>query len=59
MASPASSKFQKIILKLSGQALAGPDGEVFSPAALATVAERVKAAAETGIRIGLVCGEGT
>ena len=58
MVSPSSSRYKKIILKLSGQALAGSDGEVFSPAALGTVAERVKAAAETGIRIGLVCGGG-
>ncbi len=52
------ARFNRILLKLSGEALMG-DGQVnIDPATVASLAEEIKAAKETGLEICLVIGGG-
>ncbi len=51
-------KYNRILLKLSGEALAGDKGHGFSEEEVSRVAEEVKKVADKGIQIGIVIGGG-
>lgn len=51
-------KYKRIILKLSGEALANKDGTILNPEKLNVIAEAVKAMHEQGVEIGIVIGAG-
>ena len=50
--------YHRILLKLSGEALAGDGEEIFSPAVLTRVAIEIRALVEDGIQVGIVVGGG-
>ncbi len=50
--------YKRILLKLSGEALAGTQGSGINTAVLNQIAQDVKVAHETGVEIGLVIGGG-
>ena len=51
-------QYKRILLKLSGESLQGEQKYGLSPAVLQSYAEQIKAAAETGVQIGIVIGGG-
>lgn len=51
-------KYKRIILKLSGEALANKDGTILDPEKLNVIAKAVKAMHEEGVEIGIVIGAG-
>lgn len=51
-------KYKRIILKLSGEALANKDGTILNPEKLNVIAEAVKAMHKEGVEIGIVIGAG-
>ena len=51
-------KYKRILLKLSGESLQGEQGFGLSTAVLQSYAEQIKAAAATGVQIGIVIGGG-
>ncbi len=51
-------KYKRIILKLSGEALANKDGTILNPEKLNVIAKAVKAMHEEGVEIGIVIGAG-
>ncbi len=51
-------KYNRILLKLSGEALAGEKGRGFSEEEVSRVAEEVKKVSDKGIQIGVVIGGG-
>ena len=54
----APQAYQRILLKLSGEALAGPQGYGIDPSSAAFIAEKIKVIHELGIQIGIVIGAG-
>ena len=50
--------YKRIVLKLSGEALAGPQGYGIDPSSAAFIAEKVKVIHDMGIQIGIVIGAG-
>jgi uridylate kinase len=50
--------FKRIVLKLSGEALAGPQGSGIDPSSAAYIAEKVKAIVEMGVQTAIVIGAG-
>jgi len=54
----AKSKFKRILLKLSGEALAGGRDGGIDPAAINQIADDVKEVHDLGVQIGLVIGGG-
>jgi len=54
----AKPVYKRILLKLSGEALAGAQGTGINTAVIGQIALDIKAAHETGIQIGLVIGGG-
>ena len=50
--------FKRVLLKLSGEALAGPQGQGINTGVIKQIAEDIKAAHDTGVQIGLVIGGG-
>lgn len=52
------SIYKRILLKLSGEALAGPQGTGINTAVIKQIALDIKAAHDTGVEIGLVIGGG-
>jgi uridylate kinase len=50
--------YKRVLLKLSGEALAGGQGQGFDPATLKSIARQVKDAARLGVEMGLVIGGG-
>lgn len=52
------SIYKRILLKLSGEALAGSQGTGINTAVIQQIAEDVKVAHQTGVEIGLVIGGG-
>ena len=52
------SVYKRILLKLSGEALAGDQGTGINPAVINQIAQDVKVAYDTGVQIGLVIGGG-
>ena len=51
-------KYNRILLKLSGESLQGEQKYGLSPAVLQSYAEQIKAVAERGVQIGIVIGGG-
>ncbi len=51
-------KYNRILLKLSGESLQGEQKYGLSPAVLQSYAEQIKAVAESGVHIGIVIGGG-
>ena len=51
-------KYNRILLKLSGESLQGEQKYGLSPAVLQSYAEQIKAVAESGMQIGIVIGGG-
>ena len=51
-------KYNRILLKLSGESLQGEQRYGLSPEVLQSYAEQIKAAAQTGVQIGIVIGGG-
>ena len=51
-------KYNRILLKLSGESLQGEQRYGLSPEVLQSYAEQIKAAAATGVQIGIVIGGG-
>lgn len=54
----AKPKFQRILLKLSGEALQGEGGYGISPPVIEGIAEEIKEVRELGIEVALVIGGG-
>jgi uridylate kinase len=52
------SKYQRILLKLSGEALAGPQSFGIDPDRVKDLAAEIAAVAQAGIQVGLVVGGG-
>lgn len=51
-------KYKRVVLKLSGEALAGEAGFGINPAVIKSIAEQVKEIAELGIEVAVVVGGG-
>jgi len=51
-------KYRRILLKLGGESLAGPEGYGIDPEAVAEVAGKVKAVKDLGVEIAIVLGGG-
>ncbi len=51
-------KYKRILLKLSGESLAGKQKDGFSVGVLESYAKQIKAAADAGVQIGIVIGGG-
>jgi len=54
----AVPKYKRILLKLGGEALAGPGGYGISPDMAEEVAAKVKAVRDLGVQVGIVIGAG-
>ncbi len=55
---PEATPFRRILLKLSGEALAAPDGYWLHPPTLAALAEDIARTIEAGAEIAIVVGGG-
>ncbi len=51
-------QYRRILLKLSGEALAGPDGHGIDPDRAEEIAKRVRAVHELGVQVAVVIGAG-
>ncbi|MEW4621618.1 UMP kinase [Lactobacillus jensenii] len=51
-------KYKRIILKVSGEALAGPKGVGIDPIVISHLAKEIKSIHDLGVEIGVVCGGG-
>ncbi len=51
-------KYKRIVLKISGEALAGSQGTGIDPTVISHLAEEIKAVHDLGVEIGIVCGGG-
>lgn len=58
MTTNGTTPYKRIVLKLSGEALAGPQGLGIDPSSAAFIAEKVKVIHETGVQIAIVIGAG-
>jgi uridylate kinase len=54
----ANLRFQRILLKLSGESLAGPNGFGIDPEQAEAIAERVKAVRKMDVEVAIVIGAG-
>ncbi|PLT31576.1 UMP kinase [Peribacillus deserti] len=54
----SSAKYNRVVLKLSGEALAGNLGFGLDPAVIKSVSEQVKEVAELGVEVAVVVGGG-
>jgi uridylate kinase len=54
----SKSKFRRILLKLSGEALAGGQSSGINPASIAQIADDISEASKLNVEIGLVIGGG-
>ncbi|PLR84241.1 UMP kinase [Bacillus canaveralius] len=54
----SSPKYKRVVLKLSGEALAGEQGFGINPAVIKSVAEQVKELAELNVEVAVVVGGG-
>ncbi|KRM55695.1 UMP kinase [Lacticaseibacillus sharpeae] len=52
------AKYNRIVLKVSGEALAGDNGFGINPPVITDVAKEIKAVHDLGIQIAVVCGGG-
>lgn len=55
---PSGGAFQRVLLKLSGQALEGEDGVAIDPARTAELAHHIGRARRSGVDMGIVVGGG-
>ncbi len=53
-----SAKYNRVVLKLSGEALAGNDGFGINPAVIKSIAEQIKEIAELTVEVAVVVGGG-
>lgn len=53
-----TSKYNRIVLKLSGEALAGSDGFGINPVVIKDIAFQIKGAKELGVEIAIIVGGG-
>lgn len=51
-------KYKRIILKISGEALAGDKGTGIDPTVISHLAKEIKSVHDLGVEIGIVCGGG-
>lgn len=51
-------KYKRVVLKISGEALAGPQGNGINPIVIAHLAKEIKAVHELGVQVGIVVGGG-
>ncbi|KRM88211.1 UMP kinase [Lacticaseibacillus thailandensis] len=51
-------KYKRIVLKISGEALAGDAGFGIQPPVIAKIAKEIKAVHDLGVQIAIVCGGG-
>ncbi len=51
-------KYKRIVLKVSGEALAGEAGFGIKPPVIAEIAKEIKAVHDLGVEIAIVCGGG-
>ena len=51
-------KYKRVLLKLSGEALAGESGFGINPMEVESIASRVKEVYETGVEVAIVIGAG-
>jgi len=51
-------KYKRILLKISGEALAGPAGYGLDGRVLARIAQEIKEVSAAGVQMGIVCGGG-
>ncbi len=51
-------RYRRIVLKLSGEALAGPQGFGIDPDQAAIIAQKIKSVHDLGVQVALVCGAG-
>ncbi|KNZ41649.1 UMP kinase [Acetobacterium bakii] len=51
-------KYKRVIIKLSGEALAGPDGHGINTSTVLTICEQIKEVFELGVEIAIVVGGG-
>ncbi len=58
MSTTAQPRYNRILLKLSGEVLAGQSGSGIDPAQAAVIAEKIKNIHELSIQVGLVIGAG-
>src|SRR5215469_18980992 len=54
----SQARYRRVVLKLSGEALAGPAGNGVDPASLAHVAREILSVHDLGVQIGVVVGGG-
>ncbi|MCP8858083.1 UMP kinase [Latilactobacillus fuchuensis] len=54
----SNTKYKRIVLKVSGEALAGEKGFGIDPEIVKTVAAEIKSVHELGVQIAIVCGGG-
>ncbi|MGM9986526.1 MAG: UMP kinase [Bacillaceae bacterium] len=52
------AKYKRVVLKLSGEALAGEKGFGINPSVIKTIAQQVKEVAELGVEVAVVVGGG-
>ena len=53
-----AARYQRILLKLSGEMLAGTTGHGIDEAVLATLADEIRDVTALGVQVGVVCGGG-
>lgn len=53
-----SSKYKRVVLKLSGEALAGEEGFGINPSVIKSIAQQVKEIAELDVEVAVVVGGG-
>jgi uridylate kinase len=58
MTTNSTPHYKRIVLKLSGEALAGPQGFGIDPDQAATIAARIKTVYDLGVQVALVIGAG-
>lgn len=53
-----NTKYKRIVLKISGEALAGEDGFGINPATVKQIAEQIKVVHDMNVQIAIICGGG-
>ncbi len=55
---PSPPRYRRIVLKLSGETLAGPEGFGIDPEQAAVIARKIKSVVDLGVQVALVIGAG-
>ncbi|TAK13867.1 MAG: UMP kinase [Anaerolineae bacterium] len=55
---PPTLKYKRVLLKLSGEALSGPDGQSIDPLRAEDIAQRVREVVDMGVELAIVIGAG-